>query len=232
MLKKILLITALLSLALLFFINGGDEYFNFACLKQYKDELLRYTDAHFWQSFFIVGALYIVSTVLSLPGAAIMSIAIGYIFGLWYGVLLATTASTIGAALVFWMARYLFADWVRQRLEKTASTQKIMRNLEQDAFSYLLFMRAVPLFPFWFVNMIFAFSPISSKHYIVGSYIGMFPVSVVIVNLGSSLATVDTMNDFFTAEVLLSFALIAFVALIAAILVRRQKHKMIARENS
>ena len=87
-----------------------------------------------------------------------MSLAIGFIFGRWYGSLLALTAATIGAILVFWIARYLIADWARPKLEKMKSTQNIMAKLQDDAFSYLLFMRAVPLFPFWFVNMVFAFS--------------------------------------------------------------------------
>ena len=191
MIKKLLIIVALLSLVALFFINGGQDYLSFESLKQHKEELLTYANANFWQAFFITGGIYILSTMLNLPGAAIMSLAIGFIFGRWYGVLLATSAATIGAVLVFWIARYLVADWARPRLEKMKSTQRTMAKLQDDAFSYLLFMRAVPLFPFWFVNMVFAFSPINTKQYAIGTYFGMFPVSFVIVNLGQSLSTVD-----------------------------------------
>lgn len=230
MIKKLLLVALLTSFIALFFIYGGQEYLNFDSLKQHKSELLAYANANFWQAFFITGGIYILSTVLNLPGAAIMSLAIGFIFGRWYGVLLATVASTIGAVLVFWIARYLIADWARPRLEKMASTQKIMKKLNQDAFSYLLFMRAVPLFPFWFVNMTFAFSPISTKHYLIGSYVGMFPISFVLVNLGESLATVDSMEQLFSTEVIMAFVLIGLVALVGSQLVKARSNKASAAE--
>ncbi len=232
MIKKILVVIGLLSVIALFFINGGQEYLNFDSLQQYKMDLLAYADANFWKTFFIIGGLYIVSTVLNLPGAAIISLAIGFIFGRWYGVLLATTAATIGAVLVFWLARYLIADWARVRMEKLPSTHKIMNNLHDDAFAYLLFMRAVPLFPFWFVNMTFAFSPINTKQYIIGTYFGMLPVSFVIVNLGQSLATVDSMEQLFTTEVILSFVLIGILALVTSMIMRHRNQKTIAKKTS
>ncbi len=230
MAKKLILISILLGLVALFFVYGGQEYLNFDSLKLHKDELLTYAQAHFWRTFFIVGGIYILSTVLNLPGAAIMSLAIGFIFGRWYGVLLATTASTIGAILVFWIARYLIADWARARMEKMPSTKKIMTKLHDDVFGYLLFMRAVPLFPFWFVNMTFAFSPINTKDYAIGTYVGMFPVSFVLVNLGKSLSTVNSMSELFTGEVIFSFALIGIVAFITTMIMRYRNSKEMAEK--
>ncbi len=226
MIKKLIIVVVLLSLVALFFIYGGQEYLNFESLKQHKDDLLTYAHANFWQAFFITGGIYILSTMLNLPGAAIMTLAIGFVFGRWYGVLLASTAATIGAVLVFWIARFLIADWARLRLEKMKSTQNIMAKLQDDAFSYLLFMRAVPLFPFWFVNMVFAFSPINTKQYAIGSYLGMLPVSFVIVNLGQSLSTVNSMEELFTTEVILSFVLIGILALVTSMVMRRRNQKV------
>ncbi|PHS23422.1 MAG: hypothetical protein COA83_10060 [Methylophaga sp.] len=222
MIKKLIIVAMLLGLIVLFFIYGGPEYLSFENLKQHKDELLTYTQANFWKAFFIAGGIYILSTMLNLPGAAIMSLAIGFVFGRWYGTLLALTAATIGAVLVFWIARYLIADWARPKLEKMKSTEKIMAKLQDDAFSYLLFMRAVPLFPFWFVNMVFAFSPIKTKHYAIGTFLGMLPVSFVIVNLGQSLSTVNAMNELFTTEVILSFVLIGVLALATSMAMRHR----------
>jgi uncharacterized membrane protein YdjX (TVP38/TMEM64 family) len=230
MFKKLLLLSGLLSLVALFFIYGGQEYLNFDSLKQHKSELLAYADANFWQAFFITGGIYILSAVLNLPGAAIISLAIGFVFGRWYGVLLATVASTIGAILVFWIARYLIADWAKPRLEKMAMTKKVMHKLKHDAFSYLFFMRAVPLFPFWFVNMTFAFSPLNTKQYAIGTYFGMFPVSFVLVNLGQSLASVNSMKELFSTEVIMAFALIAVVALIGSRLMQARSNSIIVAE--
>jgi uncharacterized membrane protein YdjX (TVP38/TMEM64 family) len=230
MIKKLILVTGLLSLIVLFFIYGGQDYLNFDSLKQHKYELLAYADANYWQTFFIVGGIYIISTVLNLPGAIIMSLAIGFVFGRWHGVMLATIASTIGAVLVFLIVRYLIADWARARLEKMNSTKKIMQKLHEDAFGHLIFMRAVPLFPFWFVNMIFAFSPINTKQYTVGTYVGMWPVSFVLVNLGQSLSTVDSMGQLFTGEVIVSFVLIGLLALVTTTIMRVRKHRTVEEE--
>ena len=225
MIKKLVVVAVLISIIALFFIYDGQAYLNFDSLKQHKNELLAYADANFWQAFFITGGIYILSTMLNLPGAAIMSLAIGFVFGLWYGVLLAITSATIGAVFVFWIARYLVADWARPRLEKMKSTQKIMTKLQDDAFSYLLFMRAVPIFPFWFVNLVFAFSPINTKQYAIGSFLGMLPVSFVIVNLGQSLSKVDTMAQLFTTDVIVSLVLIGVLALVTTIIMRLRKDK-------
>jgi len=230
--KKLLIIATLLSLVALFFINGGQDYLNFDSLKQHKDELLSFANENYWQALLIAGGIYIISTVLNLPGAAIMTLAIGYIFGRWHGVMLATIASTIGAVFVFWIARYLIADWARHRLEKMAMTKKLMDKLQQDAFSYLIFMRAVPLFPFWFVNMTFAFSPINTKQYVIGTYLGMFPVSFVLVNLGQSLSTVNSMAELFNMDVILSLVLIAVLALVTTTIMRIRKHRTLADETS
>jgi uncharacterized membrane protein YdjX (TVP38/TMEM64 family) len=228
MVKKLLIIAGLLSLLALFLINGGQDYLNFDSLNQHKEDLLAYANANFWKAFFITGAIYILATVLNLPAAAIMSLAIGFIFGRWYGVLLATMASTIGAVLVFWLARYLIADWARSQLAKMNSTKNVMEKLHGDVFGYLIFMRAVPIFPFWFVNMIFAFSSIKTQHYAIGTYFGMWPVSFVLVNLGQSLSTVDSMAQLFTSEVIMSFVLIGILALITTTIMRVRKNRMLA----
>lgn len=226
MIKKLVVISVLIGLTALFFIYDGQAYLNFDSLKQHKNELLAYANANFWPAFFMMGGIYILSTMLNLPGAAIMSLAIGFVFGRWYGTLLALTAATIGAVFVFWIARYLVADWARPRLEKMKATQSIMTKLQDDAFSYLLFMRAVPLFPFWFVNMVFAFSPINTKQYTIGTFLGMLPVSFVIVNLGQSLSTVDSLEQLFTTDVIVSFVLIGVLALLTTTIMRLRKDKV------
>jgi uncharacterized membrane protein YdjX (TVP38/TMEM64 family) len=93
-------------------------------------------------------------------------------------------------------------------------------------------MRAVPVFPFWFVNMIFAFSPIKTREYAIGTYFGMWPVSFVLVNLGQSLSTVNSMKELFTGEVILSFVLIGLLALITTTIARVRKNRLLARNRS
>jgi uncharacterized membrane protein YdjX (TVP38/TMEM64 family) len=88
----------------------------------------------------------------------------------------------------------------------------------------------VPIFPFWFVNMAFAFSPIKTQQYAIGTYFGMWPVNFVLVNLGQSLSTVDSMEQLFTSEVIFSFVLIGVLALMTTTIMRVRKNRVLAKK--
>lgn len=189
-------------------------------------ELLAYADANYWQAILFAGGVFILSTVFNLPGAAIISLAIGFVFGRWSGLVVASVSSTIGAVLIFLLARYLFADWAREKLQAMKSTKEIMSQLDDKALNYLISMRMVPLFPFWFVNLTFACSPISIRHYTLGTFIGMLPVLFILVNLGQSLATVNSMKQLFSTEVILSFVLLAALAATNILLGRKRRNNL------
>ncbi|MCK5728483.1 MAG: TVP38/TMEM64 family protein [Methylococcales bacterium] len=134
-------------------------------------------------------------------------------FGIGAGIYIATVALSLPGASILSLA-----DWARARLETMPSTQATMRNLDKNAARYLFVMRAIPLFPFWFVNMISAFSPIKTQPYALVTYLGILPSSFVIVNLGQSLTTVHSMDELFTNDILLSFILIGVLALMTSII--------------
>jgi uncharacterized membrane protein YdjX (TVP38/TMEM64 family) len=211
---KWLLSVIFIGLIASFFIFGGPEYFTLAGFQDYKASMLDYVDQHFVASVFIAVAIYIAAVALSLPGAAFLSLLMGFVFGRWLGWTLLVVAATIGAVLVFWLARYLFSDWAKAKLQGVAAAQKIIDTFERHALHYLLFLRLVPLFPFWLVNLTMAMTTIKTRQYAIGTFLGILPGSFVFANLGQSLATIERLDQVFSSELLLAFGLLGLLMLV------------------
>ncbi len=208
----------------IFFLAGGEQWLNLENLQKNRQVLLDYAGQHTILLFFICGLIYIFCTTFSLPGATILSLAIGFLFGRWTGTLLIVISATLGATLVFLLARYLIADWARERLLKNPQAHKLMAGFQEDAFNYLLFLRLVPLFPFWLVNLASAFTPVSTRTYIRSTLFGIIPGSFVFANLGQSLAEIDSAGQLLSTPLLFAFALLGLLAL-SPVIVKYYKHR-------
>ena len=219
---KLLVFLLFCSIVAIFFLAGGQQWLNLDTLKQNSNALLNYVDQHYLLLYLACGLLYIVMTALSLPGASVLSLALGLLFGRWMGTLLIVTSATIGAMLVFLLARYLIADWARERLQENEQVLKFMDAFQEDAFNYLLFLRLVPLFPFWLVNLAPAFTPISFRIYIITTLVGIIPGSFVFANLGQSLGQIENAEQLLSMPVLVAFTLLGILAL-APVLVKKYK---------
>ena len=195
-----------------FFAFGGQKYLNLETLKANRDALIQYAEQHYALALLIGFLIYTVSTALSLPGGLILSLAVGLVFGRWAGTVLIVFAATLGATLVFLAARYLFADMARKKIGGLA--QKINEGFTQDAFNYLLFLRLVPLFPFWLVNLAPAFTNVSLKTYITATAIGILPGTFVFANLGQNLGRISSTKDLLTPPIIGAFVLLGVFALI------------------
>jgi len=219
---RLLVFLLLCSIGVIFFLLDGQQWLNLEALKQNRTTLLNYAEQHYLLLYLACGLLYIVMTALSLPGGTILSLALGLLFGRWMGTLLIVISATIGATLVFLLARYLIADWARERLQGNEQAVKIMDAFQTDAFNYLLFLRLVPLFPFWLVNLVPAFTPVSSRTYIITTLIGIIPGSFVFANLGQSLGQIESVEQLLSIPVLVAFTLLGILAL-APVLVKKYK---------
>lgn len=197
-----------------FFLSGGDRWLTLEALKQHRDGLMAYTEAHYGLMLLTAALVYLVSTAFSIPAGAIMSLTMGLLFGRWIGTVLTVMASSVGATLVFLAARFILADQVRQRLTRYPATERILQGFQQDAFNYLLFLRLVPLFPFWLVNLVPAITRIDTRTYFWATTIGVIPGSFVYVNLGQSLSEINSAQDLLSFEALLSFCLLGLFALL------------------
>ena len=219
---RLLVFLLFCSIGVIFFLLDGQQWLNLEALKQNRNTLLNYAEQHYVLLYLACGLLYIVMTALSLPGGSILSLALGLLFGRWMGTLLIVISATIGATLVFLLARYLIADWARERLQGNEQAVKIMDAFQTDAFNYMLFLRLVPLFPFWLVNLAPAFTQVSSRTYIITTLVGIIPGSFVFANLGQSLGQIESAEQLLSIPVLVAFTLLGILAL-APVLVKKYK---------
>ena len=197
---------------------GGQRYLTLDSIMANRDALLEFTHAHYVLALAIAFVVYVAVTAFSLPGGLVLSLAMGFLFGRWVGTLLVVTAATIGATLVFIAARYLFADAARRRMG--ALGERISAGFTENAFNYLLFLRLVPLFPFFLVNLAPAFTNISLRTYVLGTLIGIVPGTFVYVNLGQTLGRIDSLSGLLSIETIGAFVLLGVVAL-APVFVRK-----------
>lgn len=196
----------------LFFALGGHEWLRFETLKEHRDQLLVVTQEQGALALLLAFLAYVVVVALSLPGGAVASLAMGFLFGRWVGTLLIVAAATLGATLVFLAARHLFADAARRRLGPRA--QRVIQGFDKDAVSYLLFLRLVPVFPFWLVNLIPAFTPVSTRTFVLTTAAGIVPGSFVFSNLGESLGRIESPDQLLSPRVLTSLGLLGLLALL------------------
>ena len=204
-----------------FFAYGGNELLTLNTIKTHRDQLLAFAQERLWTALLLWGLLYAAAVAFSIPGATVLSLAIGFVFGRVTGTLLIVVAATLGAILLFLGARYLFADAARERLIKNARAARLLQGFEHRAFHYLLFLRLVPLFPFWMVNLASAFTSVPLRTYALATAIGIIPGSFVFANLGRSLAHIDSLDRLVSWEVLASFGLLGLFALLPIIFKRR-----------
>jgi uncharacterized membrane protein YdjX (TVP38/TMEM64 family) len=210
--KKIVIVLVFVVAVALFFYFDLQQFLNLATLKAKHQLLLDYYTTHTLIMVAAFMAVYIVQTALSLPGAAILSLAAGAIFGSIMGTVYANIAATIGATLAFLVTRYLLRDVV---LNKFGSKLEGMnRELEERGFSYLLFLRLVPLFPFFLINLAAGLTRLPLRTFFFGTMIGIIPGGFVFVNAGASLAAIDSVSGVASPRVLGSFALLGLFALV------------------
>jgi uncharacterized membrane protein YdjX (TVP38/TMEM64 family) len=210
--KKAVLATVLVGALVAFFALGGPRYLNFETLRAHRDELLAFKTRHFAAMAVAALVVYAAATALSFPGGVLMSLAMGFLFGRWVGTGLVVVAATLGATAAFLSARYLFADAARRRMGPRL--KRLARGFEEDAFNYMLFVRLVPVFPFWLMNLVPAFTPVSTRTFMVATAIGILPGSFVFTNLGESLLRIHSARDLLSTSVLLSFTLLGLLALV------------------
>ena len=195
-----------------FFVLRGHDYLDLDTIKRNRDALLSFADAHFASALVIAFAVYVAAVAFSVPGATVLSLTMGFIFGRWVGTALVVIAATVGATLLFLAARYLFADAARKRLGTLG--EKINAGFTQNAFSYVLFLRLVPLFPFFLINLALAFTTIRLSTYVLATAIGIIPGTFVFVNLGQSLGRIESLQGLLSPEVIGGLGLLALFALV------------------
>jgi len=217
---KLALLALFVAALVAFVALDGPRYLSLDALQRNRDALLAFASDHRAAALAIAFSAYAGAVALSLPGGLVFSLACGLLFGRIAGTLVAVAAATLGATLVFLAARYLFADVARRRLG--AAGERINAGFTRHAFSYLLFLRVVPLFPFFLVNLAPALTSIRLGTYVLATVIGIVPATFIYVNLGQAIGRLDSLHGALSIDTLGALALLGLLALIPAF-VRRRK---------
>jgi pyruvate/2-oxoglutarate dehydrogenase complex dihydrolipoamide dehydrogenase (E3) component/uncharacterized membrane protein YdjX (TVP38/TMEM64 family) len=226
--KKIFILFAIVAAIVAFFAFDLGSYLSLEGIKASQNDIAE------WQlenpllvtvTFF---AIYIAVTALSLPGAAVMTLAAGAFFGLLWGTVLVSFASTIGATLAFLMSRFVLKEGIQNKFGDRLKT--INQGIEKDGAFYLFTLRLVPAFPFFLINMLMGLSSIKVSTFFIVSQIGMLAGTVVFVNAGTQLAQIDSLAGILSPGLLISFILLGVFPLIAKkIIAQINKRKVYAK---
>lgn len=205
--KQIVILTlvGLAAAAWMYFDLGA--YLNLETLQSRIDELQQWYDRNPLLAGALYFLLYVIATALSVPGAAILTLAGGALFGFWYALLLVSFASSIGATLALLVSRTLLRDWVQQKFGSRLGA--LNRGFEKDGPFYLFSLRLVPLFPFFVINLLMGLLPIKAKTFYWVSQLGMLPATAVYVNAGTQLGQLESTAGILSPGLIGSFVLLA-----------------------
>jgi uncharacterized membrane protein YdjX (TVP38/TMEM64 family) len=222
---KIGLLLLLLGAVAAFFIFDLGQYFTLANLKSRQGELAALVEQRpllAYGGFFLV---YVAVTALSLPGAAIMTLAAGAIFGLLFGTVIVSFASALGASLAFLSSRYVLRDWVQGRFGKRVKA--IDKGIEKDGAFYLLTLRLIPAFPFFLINLAMGLTKMRLLTFYIVSQIGMLAGTIVYVNAGTQLAQIRSTSDILSPTLIGSFVLLGLFPLLAKFVLAAIKRRRV-----
>lgn len=229
--RRLLPLMLLVAGLLAFLALGGHRYVAFETLERHREALLALVAAHPTLAPLAFIGAYAVMVAFSIPGALVMTVAGGFLFGTLGGAACSVVGATLGATALFLAARTALGSLLRDRAG--AAVSRMRAGFRENAFSYLLVLRLVPLFPFWLVNLVPALLGVSLRVFLLGTFFGIIPGSLVYASVGNGLGALfeagqeaDIENAIYQPEVLLPIvALVALSLLPVAYKKVRSRHK-------
>lgn len=212
-LKKLAILAAIAVAVALFFALDLHEYLTLSQLKESRDALTRLYENHTVSFIAVYFAAYVIMAALSLPGAAVMTLAGSAILGFWAGLVTVSFASSIGALLACAIARYLAGNYVQRRFGDRL--EKINAGIEREGAFYLFTLRLIPVFPFFVINLAMGLTKMPLFTYYWVSQVGMLPGTAVYVNAGTRLGELESLSGILSWEIIGSFALLGIFPLAA-----------------
>jgi pyruvate/2-oxoglutarate dehydrogenase complex dihydrolipoamide dehydrogenase (E3) component/uncharacterized membrane protein YdjX (TVP38/TMEM64 family) len=211
--NKMLILAVVLTGIAAFFVFDLGRYFTLDFFKSQQTAIDTYVSANPMQAGLVFFLIYIAVTGLSLPGAAIMTLVAGAVFGLLWGTLIVSFASSIGATLAFLVSRFLLRDSIQSRFGD--KLRAINTGVEKDGAFYLFTLRLVPAFPFFVINLVMGLTPLKTWTFYWVSQLGMFAGTLVYVNAGTEIAKIETLRGILSPGLIISFTLLGIFPLIA-----------------
>lgn len=219
--KRLIPLFVLVAGLIAFFAFGLDQYLTFDALKENRAWLLEQVEQSAVLAALVYMGIYIAVVAFSLPGGAVMTITGGFLFGQWFGSVYVVIAATIGATILFIAAKTALGDLLRAKAGPFL--QKMEAGFREDALSYLLVLRLIPLFPFFIVNLVPAFLGVSLRVFFIATFAGIIPGSFVYATVGAGLGSIfDAGGEFsargiLTPEIITALVGLAVLALLPVI---------------
>jgi uncharacterized membrane protein YdjX (TVP38/TMEM64 family) len=207
MIKKAILVLVLLGAIVAYFVFDLGQILSLENFKASQADIVAAKDANpalYISGFFI---LYVAVTGLSIPGAAIMSLIAGALFGVLMGTIIVSFASTMGATLAFLSARFVLRDWVQGKFGERL--RAIDDGLEKDGAFYLFTLRLIPVFPFFVINLLMGLTRIKTRTFFWVSQLGMLPATIVFVNAGTQISRIESTAGLLSPTLIASFVALA-----------------------
>jgi uncharacterized membrane protein YdjX (TVP38/TMEM64 family) len=207
MIKKAILVLVLLGAIVAYFVFDLGQILSLENFKASQADIVAAKDANpvlYISGFFI---LYVAVTGLSIPGAAIMSLIAGALFGVLMGTIIVSFASTMGATLAFLSARFVLRDWVQGKFGERL--RAIDDGLEKDGAFYHFTLRLIPVFPFFVINLLMGLTRIKTRTFFWVSQLGMLPATIVFVNAGTQISRIESTAGLLSPTLIASFVALA-----------------------
>ncbi len=217
--NRIALFLIVVTLVAAFFVFDLGRFLSLEALKNQREALLSYRDAQPLLTAAAFFGVYVLVTSLSIPGATLLTIASGAIFGLLWGTVLVSFASTLGATCAFLSSRYLFHDALQKKYGSRLRT--VNTGIAKDGAFYLFTLRVVPLFPFFVINLMMGLTPLRTWTYYWATQLGTLPATLIYVNAGTQLAQLNAPSDILSLELLGAFVLLGIFPLLAKKIIDR-----------
>jgi len=211
--SRIVLAGVIVLLVAAFFTAGGHRYLSFETIKAHQATVQQYFQAHPWRTGLGFFAAYVAVTGLSLPGAALMTLVAGAIFGLLWGTVIVSFASSAGATLAFLASRFVLREWVQSRFGQ--SLRAVDRGIEREGAFYLFTLRLIPAVPFFVINLAMGLTSMRTATFYLVSQIGMLAGTIVYVNAGTQLAAIESPTGILSPGLIGALVLLGLFPLVA-----------------
>jgi dihydrolipoamide dehydrogenase len=226
--KKILLLGVLVALVIVFFAFDLGQYLTLDYIKAQQQSFEQYYQENSVLTLALYFVSYVIITAASLPGAAVMTLLGGAVFGLVNGVIVVSFASTIGATCAFLVSRYILRESIQQRFSEKLKV--INQGIERDGAFYLFALRLVPAFPFFVINLVMGLTTLRTWTFFWVSQVGMFAGTIVYVNAGTQLAQIDSLTGILSPGLILSFVLLAILPFIGRAVVNTIRARKVLKD--
>tara|TARA_B100001996_G_scaffold272925_1_gene213824 strand:+ start:395 stop:1087 length:693 start_codon:yes stop_codon:yes gene_type:complete len=225
---KILIIAMIVVAICSYYYFSLEKFLSLEYVQSHLDFMKVYKQQHFEVFAAIFFLTYILVAALSIPGALILTITSGAVFGLFWGIIISSFASSIGATLAFLASRLILREWVQNKYRDYLVP--INKGIEKEGAFYLFSIRMIPLFPFFVTNLLMGLTSISVSSFYLVSQIGMFLGTIVYVNAGTELSKITSLSGLLSTPILLSFAFLGMLPLVTKYIVsfiRQRNHEKI-----